>query len=89
MRPNPLMATLVMLSFLPSAVGLDKVGPDQIVMFVAPGRLRPEEPGRSTRMRLGFRECARVRQARLWEGVRYDSVQMDLLREEWRGLPQP
>ncbi|MPY65125.1 GNAT family N-acetyltransferase [Deinococcus sp. SDU3-2] len=39
--------------------------------------------------RLGFRECARVRQARLWEGVRYDSVQLDLLRGEWRGLPQP
>ncbi|KEF34419.1 MULTISPECIES: GNAT family N-acetyltransferase [Deinococcus] len=38
--------------------------------------------------RLGFRECARVRQARLYAGVRYDSVRLDLLRGEWRGWPR-
>lgn len=33
--------------------------------------------------KVGYRECARVREARLWQGVRYDSVQMQLLRSEW------
>lgn len=33
--------------------------------------------------RAGYRECARVREARLWQGQRYDHVQMDLLRREW------
>jgi len=33
--------------------------------------------------RVGYRECARVREARLWQGQRYDSVQMQLLRREW------
>jgi RimJ/RimL family protein N-acetyltransferase len=32
--------------------------------------------------RVGYRECARVRQARLWQGVRYDSVRFDLLKGE-------
>ncbi|WP_370657364.1 GNAT family N-acetyltransferase [Deinococcus sp. KNUC1210] len=36
--------------------------------------------------RTGYRECARVREARLWEGVRYDSVKLDLLRREWEHL---
>ena len=39
--------------------------------------------------RVGYRECARVREARLWQGVRYDSVQMQLLRGEWAALPTP
>ncbi|WP_424951871.1 GNAT family N-acetyltransferase [Deinococcus sp.] len=34
-------------------------------------------------LKSGFRECARVRGARLWQGVRYDSVKLDLLRGEW------
>ena len=33
--------------------------------------------------RVGYRECARIREARLWQGVRYDSVRLDLLRSEW------
>lgn len=33
--------------------------------------------------RAGYRECARVREARLWRGVRFDSVRLDLLRREW------
>ena len=33
--------------------------------------------------RVGYRECARVREARLWQGQRYDHVQMQLLRREW------
>ena len=33
--------------------------------------------------RVGYRECARIREARLWQGVRYDSVKLDLLRREW------
>jgi RimJ/RimL family protein N-acetyltransferase len=33
--------------------------------------------------RVGYRECARVREARLWQGVRYDSVRLELLRSEW------
>ena len=39
--------------------------------------------------RTGYRECARVREARLWQGQRYDSVQMDLLRREWAVLAGP
>lgn len=33
--------------------------------------------------RLGFQECARVREARVVGGERYDSVRLDLLRREW------
>ncbi|MFC4452984.1 GNAT family protein [Deinococcus sonorensis] len=33
--------------------------------------------------RVGYRECGRVPEARLWEGQRYDSVQLALLRREW------
>lgn len=39
--------------------------------------------------RAGYRECARVREARLWQGQRYDSVQMELLRREWAASSQP
>ncbi|MVN86239.1 GNAT family N-acetyltransferase [Deinococcus sp. HMF7620] len=35
--------------------------------------------------RLGFRESARVREARLVRGERFDSVKLDLLRREWPG----
>lgn len=35
-------------------------------------------------LRVGYRDCGRVREARLWEGRRYDSVRLDLLRREWR-----
>lgn len=35
--------------------------------------------------RLGFREAARVREAREVNGRRFDSVKLDLLRREWRG----
>ena len=35
--------------------------------------------------KVGYRECARVREGRLWQGVRYDSVKLDLLRSEWLG----
>ncbi len=38
-------------------------------------------------LRVGYRECARVREARLWKGVRYDSVRLDLLRREWEQRP--
>jgi len=34
-------------------------------------------------LKVGFRECARIREARLWQGTRYDSVKLDLLRSEW------
>lgn len=37
--------------------------------------------------KLGFAECMRVRQARLYGGQRYDSVRLDLLRGEWQGVP--
>lgn len=37
----------------------------------------------SAAKRVGFSECARIREARLWQGVRYDSVKLDLLRGEW------
>lgn len=33
--------------------------------------------------KLGFRECCRVREARLVAGRRFDSVRYDLLRGEW------
>jgi RimJ/RimL family protein N-acetyltransferase len=33
--------------------------------------------------RVGFRECARVRGARMVGGQRFDSVKLDLLRGEW------
>lgn len=33
--------------------------------------------------RLGFREAARIREARLVGGARFDSVRLDLLRREW------
>ena len=34
-------------------------------------------------LKVGFRECACIREARLWQGARYDSVKLDLLRSEW------
>ncbi|WP_291423424.1 GNAT family protein [Deinococcus sp.] len=34
-------------------------------------------------LRLGFRECMRVREARVVGGERFDSVRYDLLRREW------
>lgn len=37
---------------------------------------------------LGFTEEARFRQARVVDGVRYDSVVMGVLRDEWRDLAQ-
>lgn len=33
--------------------------------------------------RVGYRECGRVREARLWQGQRFDSVRLDVLRREW------
>lgn len=36
--------------------------------------------------RLGFQECARVREVRMVGEQRYDSVRYDLLRREWAGL---
>ncbi|MEZ7898213.1 MAG: GNAT family protein [Flaviflexus sp.] len=33
--------------------------------------------------KLGFTECSRIPQARLWRGSRYDVVQMSLLRSDW------
>lgn len=33
--------------------------------------------------KLGFQECARVREARVVGGERHDSVRLDLLRREW------
>ncbi len=38
--------------------------------------------------RVGYHECARVHEARLWQGQRYDSVQMELLRREWADLSE-
>ncbi|ADV68197.1 GNAT family N-acetyltransferase [Deinococcus maricopensis] len=37
--------------------------------------------------RVGFRECGRVREARWWQGRRYDSVKLDLLRRSWDADP--
>lgn len=34
--------------------------------------------------RLGFIECARIPQARLWQEKRWDSVRMAVLREDWQ-----
>lgn len=34
-------------------------------------------------LKVGFRECARVPEARLWQGVRHDSVRLALLRRGW------
>ncbi len=36
--------------------------------------------------RLGFKEAARIREAREVNGKRYDSVKLDLLRSEWKEL---
>lgn len=33
--------------------------------------------------KLGFIECSRIPQARMWRGQRYDSVQMARLRSDW------
>lgn len=33
--------------------------------------------------KLGFRECMRVREARVVQEQRYDSIRLDLLRSEW------
>lgn len=38
--------------------------------------------------RLGFREAARIREARMVDGQRYDSVRLDLLRREWTSLQE-
>lgn len=38
----------------------------------------------STAARLGFTECARIPQARLWQDQRWDSVHMAVLREDWQ-----
>lgn len=32
---------------------------------------------------VGFVECSRIPQARMWRGQRYDSIQMALLRSDW------
>ncbi|WP_084050838.1 GNAT family N-acetyltransferase [Deinococcus hopiensis] len=37
--------------------------------------------------RLGFRECGRVREARVLGGRRFDQVRLDLLRAEWEAGP--
>ena len=34
-------------------------------------------------LRVGFRECARIPEARLWQGQRWDSVKLAVLRREW------
>ena len=33
--------------------------------------------------RVGYRECARIPEARLWNGQRWDSVKLGVLRREW------
>lgn len=33
--------------------------------------------------RAGYRECARIPEARLWQGQRWDSVKLGILRREW------
>ncbi|CAM3910358.1 GNAT family N-acetyltransferase [Deinococcus frigens] len=40
-------------------------------------------------LKLGFREAARIREARLVGGVRHDSVRLDLLRREWPPQESP
>ena len=35
--------------------------------------------------RVGYRECASVPEARLWQGQRWDSVRLATLRHEWEG----
>ncbi|MFP7696590.1 GNAT family N-acetyltransferase [Trueperella sp. LYQ143] len=37
--------------------------------------------------RIGFTECARIPQARLWDGKRWDSVKLVILRSEAERLP--
>ncbi|WP_206680394.1 GNAT family N-acetyltransferase [Flaviflexus huanghaiensis] len=37
---------------------------------------------------LGFVECTRIPEARLWQGTRYDSVQMAMLRRDWSFEPR-
>lgn len=34
--------------------------------------------------RVGYRECARIPEAREWQGRRWDSVKLAFLRREWR-----
>lgn len=34
-------------------------------------------------VRVGYRECARIPEAREWQGRRWDSVKLALLRREW------
>lgn len=36
--------------------------------------------------RLGFVECTRIPQSRLWRGRRYDTIQMAMLRDQWEEL---
>lgn len=33
--------------------------------------------------KLGYRECARIPEARSWQGQRWDSVKLGMLRREW------
>lgn len=33
--------------------------------------------------RVGYRECARITEARSWQGKRWDSVKLAILRREW------
>ncbi len=33
--------------------------------------------------RLGYRECARIPEAREWQGRRWDSVKLACLRRDW------
>lgn len=42
----------------------------------------------ATGERLGFTECTRIPEARSWKGVRYDSIQMAMLRRDWPGIEQ-
>jgi RimJ/RimL family protein N-acetyltransferase len=35
--------------------------------------------------RLGLRECARIPEARAWDGQRWDSLKFGVLRREWAG----
>ena len=41
------------------------------------------EPMIKTGERLGLKECSRIPEARSWKGLRYDVVQMSVLRADW------
>ncbi|GAA5532893.1 GNAT family protein [Deinococcus aluminii] len=36
--------------------------------------------------RASYRECGRVPEARLWDGKRWDSVRLAVLRQDWEAL---